>query len=295
MRFIAVRQWCSAYTIMGLEFVFVGSPEFCLSELIRVWSCGKPRCLRAAKSLLTWFRTCAIRVNLRCMKVVVLTGAGISAESGISTFRDANGLWENHRIEDVATPEAWERNPELVLRFYNQRRRQLRDVQPNAAHLALAQLEQKVNTRIFTQNVDDLHERAGSKNILHLHGELMYARSTQYPELRYRLENYVLETGDTCERGAQLRPDIVWFGEPVPMIELAMREMLTADAVFVVGTSLEVYPAAGLLDFAPADSPVWVVDPNRHARMSNARVRVIQEPATTGVPKAIEQLFVFMS
>jgi len=225
------------------------------------------------------------------MKVVVLTGAGISAESGISTFRDANGLWENHRIEDVATPEAWVRNPELVLKFYNQRRLQLRDVKPNAAHIALAELEQKIDTVIITQNVDDLHERAGSRNVIHLHGELMYARSTRFPELRYRLDNFLLEKGDTCERGAQLRPDIVWFGEPVPMIDVAMGEMLDADAVFIVGTSLEVYPAAGLIDFAPPNVPVWVIDPNRHAGMSNARIRVIQEPATSGVPKAISQLF----
>ncbi|MEZ4920874.1 MAG: Sir2 family NAD-dependent protein deacetylase [Saprospiraceae bacterium] len=188
-------------------------------------------------------------------KLVVLTGAGISAESGISTFRDADGLWENHRIEDVATPEAWMRNPELVLRFYNLRRQQLHSVQPNPGHLGLVGLEEHFEVDIITQNVDNLHERAGSSRVLHLHGELMKVRSDAYPGDVYEWPGD-LNLGDQCKRGYQLRPHIVWFGEAVPMMDEAIERAAQADVFMVVGSSLQVYPAAGLMGFAPADIPV---------------------------------------
>jgi len=180
-------------------------------------------------------------------RIVILTGAGMSAESGISTFRDNNGLWENHRIEDVASPEAWIRNPKMVLEFYNQRRKQLFEVEPNAGHHALVQLEEKYDVQIVTQNVDDLHERAGSSHVLHLHGELKKVRSTVDPSLIYELVHWELKLGDKCEKGSQLRPHIVWFGEAVPMIDKATELVKTADIFMVIGTSMVVYPAAGLI------------------------------------------------
>ncbi|MFZ2900712.1 MAG: NAD-dependent deacylase [Saprospiraceae bacterium] len=225
-------------------------------------------------------------------KIVVLTGAGISAESGIPTFRDANGLWENHRIEDVATPEAWERNPQLVLEFYNYRRRKLREVKPNDGHLALVDLELKYNVSIVTQNVDDLHERAGSKHIVHLHGELLKVRSTEYPDLIYPWIND-LEMGDHCERGYQLRPHIVWFGEMVPMIEVAADLVSEADIVIIVGTSMQVYPAAGLVAYAPQNIPIYYIDPKPSINFELSRspnMHVIAEKATTGVRKVAEEL-----
>jgi NAD-dependent deacetylase len=231
--------------------------------------------------------------NLQSLKIAVFTGAGISAESGISTFRDANGLWENHRIVDVASPEGWARNMELVLEFYNQRRKNLVEAQPNAAHLAIAALEKQAEVYVITQNVDDLHERAGSGQVLHLHGELMMARSTCAPELRYRLQGWELKRGDCCEKGCQLRPDIVWFGEAVPAMEEAIPLIANCDALLVVGTSLEVYPAAGLLHFTPAHARTWLVDPNRHSRLENEGIRVIAENAGTGVPLAIAQILSF--
>jgi len=218
-------------------------------------------------------------------KLIVLTGAGISAESGIKTFRDADGLWENHRIEEVATPEAWHANPELVLQFYNQRRAQLFEVQPNAGHRALVDLEQRYDVHIITQNVDDLHERAGSSKVLHLHGELRKVRSTRYPELVYPWEGD-LQLGDTCKRGAQLRPHIVWFGEAVPMLEAAAELASKADIFMVVGTSLQVYPAAGLMAYAPRHIPVYYIDPKPQVNYELQRMpnlRVIAEPASTGV------------
>lgn len=225
-------------------------------------------------------------------KLVILTGAGISAESGIKTFRDADGLWEQHRIEDVATPEAWRRNPELVLRFYNQRRRQLHDVQPNAGHLALAELEAHFDVHIITQNVDDLHERAGSTQVLHLHGELWKVRSERYAHLVYDWPGD-LEIGDVCERGAQLRPHIVWFGEAVPMMSEAIVTAQQADIFVVVGSSLQVYPAAGLMAYAPRNIPFYYIDPKPALNQELSIVRtlhVIAEPATAGVPKIAEQL-----
>ncbi len=187
-------------------------------------------------------------------KIVVLSGAGMSAPSGLATFRDANGLWANHRIEDVATPEAWHRNPQLVLDFYNQRRAQACAAEPNAGHRALAELERRYEVVIITQNVDNLHERAGSTRVIHLHGELTKARSTADESLVYEIGAKPIRLGDRCERGSQLRPHIVWFGEAVPLIEDASEELRAAAKVLVVGTSLQVYPAAGLVSYAPAEA-----------------------------------------
>ena len=225
-------------------------------------------------------------------KIVVLTGAGISAESGIKTFRDSDGLWENHRIEDVATPEGWFKNPELVLEFYNQRRAQLLEVQPNDGHRALADLEKNFEVHVVTQNVDDLHERAGSTRVLHLHGELRKVRSTRFPDLIYDWDKD-LKMGDNCERGAQLRPHIVWFGESVPMLEPAADLASEADIFIIVGTSLQVYPAASLMVYAPRHIPFFYVDPRPQVNAELARMpnlTVIAEPASTGVKKVVEQL-----
>lgn len=220
--------------------------------------------------------------------VVVLTGAGISAESGLSTFRDSGGLWERYSIEDVATPEAFARNPELVLDFYNQRRRQLADVEPNAAHRALAELERSHQVTVITQNVDDLHERAGSSNVVHLHGELTKVRSSKVPDLVYHLGYDEIRLGDTCEQGSQLRPHVVWFGEAVPMIEAAAEIVPMADHLLIVGTSLQVYPAAGLVELAGFDVPVTVIDPGEVPTMT--RARVLREPASIGVPRWVRDL-----
>ncbi len=225
-------------------------------------------------------------------KIAVLTGAGISAESGISTFRDSNGLWENHSIDEVATPEGWHRNPELVLKFYNARRQQLKSVIPNAGHQVLADMEAQYDIHIITQNVDDLHERAGSTKVMHLHGELRKVRSTRYPNLVYDWEED-LHLGDNCEKGAQLRPHIVWFGESVPMIEPASEVVANADAVLIIGTSLQVYPAAGLMSYAPGFTPIIYIDPHpqlNHELRRMGNVTVIEEPATTGVKRAFEML-----
>lgn len=223
-------------------------------------------------------------------KVVVLTGAGISAESGIKTFRDSEGLWEEHRVEDVATFEAWQRNPELVLEFYNQRRKQLQDVVPNEAHKALVLLEKKFDVTIVTQNVDDLHERAGSSNVLHLHGELKKVRSTVDEDLVYTLDGWELKIGDKCEKGSQLRPHIVWFGEAVPNIIPAAQICSKADILIVIGTSLNVYPAAGLLSYAPGVSPKFLVDPKGQSVAGVRNLTVINEKAGTGVPALVNEL-----
>jgi NAD-dependent deacetylase len=218
-------------------------------------------------------------------KIVVLSGAGISAESGIATFRDAGGLWENHPIEDVATPEGWARNPDLVLDFYNQRRRQAFAVQPNAGHYALAALEDTYDVTIITQNVDNLHERAGSTNVLHLHGELTKVRSSVDESLVYERDetNWEVRRGELCAKGSQLRPHIVWFGEAVPLIEEAAYITREADVFIVVGTSLAVYPAAGLVDFVEPDVPIFVVDPNLPDLRARPNLTLIQAPATTGL------------
>ncbi len=228
-------------------------------------------------------------MSLNKKNIVVLSGAGISAESGIKTFRDSDGLWENHRIEDVATFDAWLRNPALVLDFYNQRRRQLLECAPNEAHRLLVTLEEKYNVQIITQNVDDLHERAGSSNVLHLHGELLKVRSTMDEHLVYGWKDDLLQ-GDKCEKGSQLRPHIVWFGEQVPMIETAGKLASKADIFIVVGTSLVVYPAAGLMHYTDFTVPKYVIDPNRPAISNIQNVEYITEKASIGVKLLVERL-----
>jgi len=223
-------------------------------------------------------------------KIVVLTGAGISAESGVKTFRDSGGLWEEHRVEDVATYNAWLNNQDLVLEFYNQRRKQLYDVKPNVAHFALAELEKKYDVQIITQNVDDLHERGGSTKILHLHGELKKSRSTIDENLIYEIEGWELKKGDTCEKGSQLRPHIVWFGEAVPNIVPAARMSENADIYLVIGTSLNVYPAAGLLNYVPGNVPKYLIDPNASTVAGIRNLTIIKEKAGIGLPKLVKEL-----
>ncbi|MEO8774370.1 MAG: NAD-dependent deacylase [Gelidibacter sp.] len=220
--------------------------------------------------------------------IVILTGAGMSAESGLKTFRDADGLWEDHDVMKVATPEGFRENPELVLEFYNQRRRQLMTVKPNAAHFDLASLEKDYKVTIITQNVDDLHERAGSSNVIHLHGELLKARNVS-DELSYFDHHEDIKLGDTCPNGHQLRPHIVWFGEAVPMIEKAVEVCVTADILIIIGTSMQVYPAAGLMHYAPEGTPTFFVDPNP-AMESRGDLTVIAETATLGVKMVVEML-----
>ena len=221
---------------------------------------------------------------------MVLSGAGISAESGISTFRDSNGLWENHRIEDVATPGGWEANPELVLEFYNQRRKQLFKVEPNEGHKALVKLEDFYDVQIVTQNVDDLHERAGSSNVLHLHGELKKVRSTIDHNLVYDLNHWELKSGDKCEKGSQLRPHIVWFGEAVPSIVLAEEHVRKADVLIIVGTSLNVYPAAGLVDVIKKGTKVYIVDPADVPTNGVENITVITAGAGEGLAELVNEL-----
>ncbi len=220
--------------------------------------------------------------------IVILTGAGISKESGIPTFRDLGGYWQQYRIEDVASPEAWERNPQLVLDFYNLRRRKLKEVKPNAAHYALAELEKYFDTYVITQNVDDLHERAGSKNVLHLHGELKKVRSEKNPELIYEWEDD-LHLGDLAEDGAQLRPHIVWFGEPVPAISQAVDLTSQADIYIIVGTSMQVYPAAGLIFYLKAGVPVYYIDP-KPASVFHHPIEIIPRTAVEAVPPLVKKL-----
>jgi NAD-dependent deacetylase len=217
-------------------------------------------------------------------KIAVLTGAGISAESGISTFRDAGGLWEGHDVMEVASPAGWLKNPELVLDFYNKRRRQLGQVHPNQAHSLLADLEQYHDVYIITQNVDDLHERAGSSNVIHLHGELKKVRSTQNEDLIYPCDGEIL-MGDLCENGAQLRPHIVWFGEMVPLIEKAAKIISDCEVLLIIGTSLQVYPAAGLSDYASKDAEIFYLDPNpgNFYSVTEKRIRVFPLKATDGM------------
>ena len=223
-------------------------------------------------------------------KIVVLTGAGISAESGVSTFRDSDGLWRNHRIEEVASPIAWENNRQMVLDFYNQRRKQLFEVEPNDGHIWLVKLQEKYDVQIVTQNVDDLHERAGSSNVLHLHGELKKVRSTRNPELVYTLDHWELKNGDNCELGSQLRPHIVWFGESVPMIEMAMSIVSGADILIVIGTSMVVYPAASLINFVANEVPKYYIDPKAFPVQGISNLSIITEKAGVGVPTLVKQL-----
>jgi len=220
--------------------------------------------------------------------IVVLTGAGISAESGIKTFRDDNGLWEGHDVMKVASPKGFEENPALVLDFYNERRKQLLEVEPNAAHYALKDLEKKYNVSIITQNVDDLHERAGSSNVIHLHGELLKVRSSFDKDLVLDWKKD-LNLGDFCEFNSQLRPHIVWFGEEVPLLETAVLEVQQADILLIIGTSMQVYPAAGLKDFAPSHCQMYFIDP-QPAIQESQNLRIIKENASTGVKKLVANM-----
>lgn len=228
-------------------------------------------------------------VNFICSKIitmkklVILTGAGMSAESGIKTFRDSGGLWEEHRVEDVASPMGWALNRKLVLKFYNDRRRQLAGSEPNAGHIGLAALEKYFDVHIITQNIDNLHERAGSTRVIHLHGELTKARSTKDPELIYDIGYNDIKEGDKCDLGSQLRPHIVWFGEAVPMIEEAVKITSEADIFAVIGTSLNVYPAAGLIEYVTEGTPLWLIDPNDVPVPPGIRIEVIKESAGKGV------------
>lgn len=222
-------------------------------------------------------------------RIVVLTGAGMSAESGIRTFRDNNGLWNDHRVEDVASPLAWEADMELVLEFYNQRRKQLLDCEPNAGHYALAELQDKYDVQVITQNVDDLHERAGSKQVLHLHGELKKARSVLDPSYITELEGWELKAGDTCPKGGQLRPHIVWFGEPVPNISRAAEITTTADILMVIGTSMLVYPAAGLIHYAAVEAEKFYIDPAANENSMVQNLRIIREKAGIAVPELVHE------
>jgi len=224
-------------------------------------------------------------------KLVILTGAGMSSESGIRTFRDSGGLWEEYDVMEVATPMAWGKNRALVLRFYNERRRQLATCEPNEGHKGLAELEKYFNVEIITQNIDDLHERGGSTKILHLHGELTMARSTADRSLIYNIGYKDINEGDTCEKGSQLRPHIVWFGEDVPMLDEAVRITAGADIFAVIGSSLNVYPAAGLISYAPHNASLWLIDPNDVSVPVSRKVEVIKEKASTGVAILTDHLF----
>lgn len=222
-------------------------------------------------------------------KLAVLSGAGMSQESGLKTFRDMGGLWEQYNVTEVASPEAWENNRELVLRFYNERRKQLWEAKPNEGHKAIALLEEWYDVEVITQNVDDLHEQAGSSRVLHLHGELRKVRSTIDPSLVYTLEHWELKNGDKCEKGSQLRPHIVWFGEPVPAISDAISIVQQADILVVVGTSLVVYPAAGLVNYTKPEIPIFVIDPHR-PEIHSKNVFYIQEKAGKGMKELLTKL-----
>ena len=223
-------------------------------------------------------------------KIVILTGAGISAESGIKTFRDADGLWEGHDVMEVASPEGWDKNRTLVLNFYNERRSELKKVKPNAAHEALVELEKKYEVCVITQNVDDLHERAGSRLVVHLHGELRKVRSTGDAELIYDWEEDI-NIGDKCEKGAQLRPHIVWFGEAVPMLEKAAKITSIADVLIIVGTSMQVYPAASLIHYVENHVPIYFIDPKPSISASDFKnLKIYAENATTGIRKLVDEL-----
>lgn len=223
-------------------------------------------------------------------KLVVLSGAGVSAESGIPTFRDSNGLWEGHDVMAVASPEGWAKNKALVLDFYNQRRKNAAEVMPNEAHKIIADLENYFDVVVITQNVDNLHERAGSTNVMHLHGELFKSQSTVDKNLVYDMKGWEINLGDKCEKGSQLRPYIVWFGEAVPLIADAVEECKKADILIVVGTSMVVYPAAGLIDYVPSQTPKFVIDPQKPNVNSYKNLTFIGEKATIGMQKVRELL-----
>lgn len=223
-------------------------------------------------------------------KIVVLTGAGISAESGIPTFRDSNGLWEGHDVMDVASPIGWRKNPSLVLDFYNQRRKAALEAMPNPGHYALAELQEYFDVRIITQNVDNLHEKAGSKHVIHLHGELFKVRSTLDENIVLELNGWQLNLGDKCPRGSQLRPHIVWFGEAVPLMEKAIEEALCADIFMVVGTSMLVYPAAGLIDYVQDEIPKYVIDKKIPPLRSLPNLHLIENSASKGLQELKQKL-----
>lgn len=223
-------------------------------------------------------------------KIVVLTGAGISAESGLKTFRDSDGLWEGYNIEDVATPEAWRRNPALVQDFYNQRRKSVLEAKPNAAHYALAKLEEKYDVSIITQNIDDLHERGGSTKVVHLHGIITRSQSSINPTLTYPIEGWEIKMGELCQLGSQLRAHVVWFGEDVPMIASAARICAEAEVFILVGSSLAVYPAAGLVNYVPRNVTKYIIDPKIPYLSQQDHFVKIEEKATVGVPLLIAEL-----
>lgn len=223
-------------------------------------------------------------------KIAILTGAGISAESGIPTFRDSDGLWENYNIEEVATPIGWLKNRELVLKFYNERRAQIKKAKPNSSHILLAELQSKHDVTIITQNIDDLHERAGSKKVLHLHGEILKSRSTRNPSLVYDCPGDI-KIGDKCEEGSQLRPHIVWFGEAVPMIWTAEAIVYDCDILVIIGTSLQVYPAANLFNLVSTDNSIYVIDPNlSEGVLTHNNVTYIKKTATEGTKELVDIL-----
>lgn len=229
------------------------------------------------------------KVYKKMKRIVIITGAGISAESGLQTFRDSGGLWEGYNVYDVATPEAWTRNPDLVQNFYNERRKSVIAAQPNPAHYAVVKLEKMYDVTIITQNIDDLHERAGSSKIIHLHGQITKSQSDRNPKLIYDIPGWELKMGELCELGSQLRPHVVWFGEAVPMIEIAAEHCYAADIVIVIGTSLQVYPAAGLIDLIPSKAQKFLVDPNA-SEISAKNIEIIQTNAAKAVPELIERL-----
>ncbi|MBE9548654.1 MAG: NAD-dependent deacylase [Proteobacteria bacterium] len=221
--------------------------------------------------------------------LVILSGAGISAESGIRTFRDAGGLWEGHDVMEVASPAGWLKNQELVLDFYNQRRKQALSAEPNLGHQIIADLEAHFEVTVVTQNVDNLHEKAGSSHVIHLHGELFKSRSICHPELIYDVDGWELKTGDLCEKGFQLRPNIVWFGEDVPLMDAAMKEVKNTDILIVIGTSLQVYPAASLIHYARDDVPKYIIDPNMPTIAKQTDLHLIEKGGSEGM-KELEEL-----
>lgn len=223
-------------------------------------------------------------------KLIVLTGAGMSAESGLRTFREMGGLWEEYDVYEVASPGGWEKDRELVLKFYNERRKQLLETHPNRGHMSLAEMEKDYDVSIVTQNVDDLHERAGSTKILHLHGELRKSQSTEDPKLVYDIEGWELNTGDLCEKGFQLRPHVVWFGEAVPAIEEAAVLVAEAEILVIIGTSMNVYPAAGLINYVSPSVPIYLIDPNEVTIAGSSRITVIRKGAGEGVDELIKIL-----
>lgn len=220
----------------------------------------------------------------------MFSGAGISAESGLKTFRGNDGLWENHNIYEVATPEAWKSNPELVLRFYNERRKQLKDAKPNNAHKLLSKLEAFFEVIIITQNIDDLHERAGSTNVIHLHGELTKAKSESYPNDIIKLDKERIELGDLCQKGHQLRPHVVWFGEEVPLMEMALQTAFTADIFIVIGTSLNVYPAANIINYLNKKCLRYLIDPEVPTALNNNGWIIIKDNAVNGMEILFKKL-----